>query len=963
MRLAVAWLALAGCQDLPDAPARPPPATVGGSPAAPSAYDAISLAGGYLAVNVAHRFSTEFGIDGIELRPSGSPRVMLRLSGLGRGADLVAPPEARPVARARRVEYARGPGLVEWYVNGPEGLEQGFTIHQRPAGAGELLLEIAMAGELGPALVGDEVELRDGTGATVLRYGKLLARDARGRRLRASLGVRGSRLVLEIDDRRAVYPVEIDPLVWREQQQLVASDAAAGDRSGTSVSIDVDTVVVGTQYGDAAATDAGSAHVFVRSGSTWTEQQILVASDAAVNARFGYATAVNGDTAVVGAFNWDEAYVFVRSGSTWMEEAILVGDGGFNDRFGHSAGVSGDTAIVGAYLDDLPLKMDAGTAYVYTRSGSTWSQQQRLEASDAEASDLFGWSVSVDGDTAVVGARQDDHAGGSDAGSAYVFVRSGSTWTEQQRLTASDAAINSLFGYSVAVDGDTAIVGGYGNGAYVFVRAGSTWTEQQKLVGGVPSDAYFGLAVSVSGDRAVVGAVHDDPAAGANAGSAFVFVRSGSTWTEEQKLVAGDGAMDDEFGSSVSLSGDTAVVGAQLDDDPVAGTDVGSAYVFRVALEEGDACTAPTQCQSYFCENGLCCAQTCAHCMDCNALGTACDVTEPPGDCLCGTCDGAGTCVYDDTQDGDCPLCQECSGAGTCAAQAAGVDVKDDCPTGMCVTGTCDGAGACGFAMGGSCGDGCCIPPEDLATCPQDCSVCPDAMCTGAETCVSCPADCNTCGDGCCIAPEDCTCADCACTPPAVCMAGACIVPDMGLGEAGVEPPADAAAEPPADMPRDVAAELGAGPEPVMEPGPEPIVDLGAEPTSEAGPEPTAEPGPEPSSMEPQSDGPTVGGDVSQDAAPGIEGRNFLACDCRVGVGRAGSPGTAALLLLWVGALGVAISRRLARSSSRRARARGLFFIRRMAACAGARGRRRARRSGDAWRVTKAEPAARVAVP
>jgi hypothetical protein len=212
-----------------------------------------------------------------------------------------------------------------------------------------------------------------------------------------------------------------------------------------------------------------------------------------------------------------------------------------------------------------------------------WTEQQKLTASDASAGDFFGTSLSVDRDTAVIGAI-DIH------GSAYVFVRSGGVWTEQQKLTPSDVPAEARFGSSLSLDGDTAVIGAHTDdeaglwcgSAYVFVRSGGVWTEQQKLTA---SDAVeleeFGYSVSVSGDTAVIGAYHDNDA-GSRSGSAYVFVRSGGVWTEQQKLTASDAAAEDAFGQSVALAGDMAVVGAPNDDD--AGSYSGSAYVFRTGL-------------------------------------------------------------------------------------------------------------------------------------------------------------------------------------------------------------------------------------------------------------------------------------------------------------------------------------------------------------------------------------------
>ena len=381
---------------------------------------------------------------------------------------------------------------------------------------------------------------------------------------------------------------------FSEQAKLTANDGATFDFFGWSVDISGDTALVGApQFGpQVTGVGPGAAYVYVRSGTTWTQQAKLTASDGAVGDFAGISVAISGDTALVGASSADDAgiasgaaYVFVRSGTIWTEQAKLVpGDAATGDLVGFSVDLSGDTAVVAARGDDDAGNF-SGSAYVFVRTGTTWTQQAKLTASDAAGFDFFGSAVAISGDTIVAGALGDDDAG-SVSGSAYVFVRSGTSWTEQAKLTASDGAAVDIFGSSVAINGDTAIAGarlhddaGTNSGsAYVFVRSGTTWTEQTKLV---PSDAaandFFGFLVAISGDTAVVGAPLDDDD-GSSSGSAYFFERTGSTWTEQSKLTTSDAASNDQFGWSVAITGDTAVVGAVTDDD--GGDDSGSAYVF-----------------------------------------------------------------------------------------------------------------------------------------------------------------------------------------------------------------------------------------------------------------------------------------------------------------------------------------------------------------------------------------------
>ncbi|MEX0785839.1 MAG: FG-GAP repeat protein [Dehalococcoidia bacterium] len=376
-----------------------------------------------------------------------------------------------------------------------------------------------------------------------------------------------------------------------EQAKLTASDGATFDEFGYSVSLSGDTALVGVVWDNDNGTNSGSAYVFQRSGGVWTEQAKLTASDGAAFDFFGSFVSLSGDTALVGAPLDDDnggdsgsAYIFQRSGGVWTEQAKLTAsDGTAFDVFGVSVSLSGDTALVGTEDDDNGD--DSGSAYVFQHSSGVWTEQAKLTASDFAARDLFGASVSVSGDTALVGALGDDD-NGSGSGSAYVFQDSGGVWSEQAKLTASDGAAFDTFGFSVSLSGDTALVsalldddnGADSGSAYVFQRSGGVWSEQAKVTAsdGAAGDE-FGYEVSLSGNTALVGAAEDDDN-GDDSGSAYVFLRSGGVWSEQAKLTASDGAAGDEFGYAVSVSGDTALVGAYLDDDN--GADSGSAYVY-----------------------------------------------------------------------------------------------------------------------------------------------------------------------------------------------------------------------------------------------------------------------------------------------------------------------------------------------------------------------------------------------
>jgi hypothetical protein len=387
---------------------------------------------------------------------------------------------------------------------------------------------------------------------------------------------------------------------WAEKDKIIASDGASGDYFGFSVSIDGDYALIGACDDDDNGLGSGSAYVFKRSGTTWTEEDKLTALDGAPVDRFGFSVSIDGDYAIIGAdcdddngFNSGSAYIFKRSGTTWDQQAkLLASDGWADDVFGNSVSINGDYALIGAY-GDYNGRVRTGSAYVFKRSGTTWTEEDKLTASDGASDDLFGNSVSINGDYALIGACHDDD-NGPESGSAYVFKRSGTTWTEEDKLTASDGASGSGdgFGSSVSIDGDYALIGarddndnGFDSGsAYIFKRSGTTWDQQAKLLAsdGASGDG-FGSSVSIDGDYALIGAYHDFDN-GPESGSAYVFKRSGTTWTEEDKLTASDGAILDWFGYSVSINGDYALIGACYDDDN--GPSSGSAYVFKKATPD-----------------------------------------------------------------------------------------------------------------------------------------------------------------------------------------------------------------------------------------------------------------------------------------------------------------------------------------------------------------------------------------
>lgn len=381
------------------------------------------------------------------------------------------------------------------------------------------------------------------------------------------------------------------------EAQLAPTPAEPGDQFGDALAIDADTLVVGAP-GGLSAEGGGAAYVFVRSGSTWLSQAYLKASNPDPDDRFGASVAIDGDTIVVGAEGEDSqatgidgdqadnsapsagaAYVFTRTGTVWSQQAYLkAADTESIKSFGDSVAVEGDTAAVGA-----PSGPD-GDVYVFTRSGSTWQQETQLTRPSS-----FGRSVALAGDTLLVGSP-------TPAGQAFVFVRSGTLWSQQASLVGSNTEDGDLFGFRLALDGDTAAIGAQGEdsastgvdgdqldnsvtfagAAYVFRRSGTSWTQEAYLKAATNTAfGFFGFGIAVSGDRIVIGARGDDgagvgvnppywtsaPSSNSN-GAAYVFARTGTTWALRDSLKSGPNPPGGFFGNQTAVDGARAYVGA-----------------------------------------------------------------------------------------------------------------------------------------------------------------------------------------------------------------------------------------------------------------------------------------------------------------------------------------------------------------------------------------------------------------
>ena len=572
-----------------------------------------SLAGGGVAAQLGRR--------GVSLSGAGGA-VSLALTSVGRPGAMRTVGPAPPAAHANRVTYRHG-DVAEWYAGGPLGVEQGYTLARPPHGAaGPLVLSTAVHGSLQVRPAGRGLEFTTRSGVVALRYGGLEAVDSAGRRLSATLALHGGHVLIRVDDRHARYPVTIDPFV-QQGQKLTANDTTFPDRDvqGVSVAVSQDgnSVLVGGP-GEGAA---GAAWVFVNVGGVWTQQGGKLAPNNASlpspsgSPLFGDAVALSadGNVALIGApFDQNAgptvpeagaAWVFFRSGSSWSQGPKLIPNNPVvipNDHgslFGSSVALSGDgnTAVIGGWGDNG----FAGAAWVFTTGGT---QLQKLNPpGDATAFPAFAkaLALSEDGSTAVIA--------GPDQGAVWAYTRSGGTYVQQSnKLTPRDGNANggSSFGSAVALsaNGNTTLIGGSSdsnqNGAaWVFTRSGTSWAQQGPKLQpsdetNAPSGGGFGTSVALSadGNSALIGAPSDF---GSN-GAAWMFVRSGTSWSQRgAKLavntVAGGEQGPGGFGSAVGLSGDgiRALISAPEDNNVF-----GAVWAFnQVPQCTNQAATAP----------------------------------------------------------------------------------------------------------------------------------------------------------------------------------------------------------------------------------------------------------------------------------------------------------------------------------------------------------------------------------
>lgn len=748
----------------------------------------------------------------------GAHRVHMQLWALGRGA-LAPMASGAPAGTPARAAIDHGEGIVEWWEPRAVGIEHGVTIATRPSGSGPLELAIAVDSDTVASWVSpDDVALTTASGEPVGHYRQLVVVDAEDARVPARMAVVDGRIHLHIQDGEARYPLVIDPLIVAQEAALTLAEPENQDNFGSAVAFSDDgTVLLAGASGDGIG---GSARVYVRGPGGWTEQATLTPAGVQPDDGAGYAVALSADgrTALVGVpseyagpiFRSGSVRVFERgSGSTWTERAALrVTDPGNDDFFGSALALSADgsTAAIGVPGDQIPEgggifgPSSQGSVRIFRRSGSAWVEEAMLaeDTMTAGGGDNFGNAVamSADGARVLVGVRYDDGPR-ADGGSARVYVRApAGTWSLEATLTIPMGQSGDFdqMGDAVAMsaDGTRAVVGAPGDNrpsladagsAWVFLRTGTSWALEATLSDD-RAEAWFGRSVAITDDgtRILAGAPSRfvPPPDPGPVGTAALFVRGPGGWVRDATLLPPDAEAGDAWGWDVALdaTGSRAVLGS-IDDPGVDGdgNDVyraGSVRVFTLEPQRanGATCSAASQCLSGECVDGVCCDTACGggaanDCMACSvARGAGRDgtcgplgpVAAPSVTCRAavGTCDDAEQCV---------------SGSISCPADVGIADTTVVCrtATGVCdVAERCDGTPVCpidGRAMAGT------ICNASLGSCDVP------EVCDGVA--VNCPGDV--------LAPSGTACGmgvgDCG--TPANCTGASPFCPSSGVRPAG----------------------------------------------------------------------------------------------------------------------------------------------------------------------------------
>ena len=586
---------------------------------------------GYLAMSHEQNLNAWFDNDGVTVRPTLPEAkrdeewsVALRLRAFGYGKDVQpVPPIVSRQVKNNRIEYQRSSNqqsainnqqLVEWYENRAEGIEQGLTLNERPERSGgiaahePLRVSLAVSGDLRAQSKNEgRIELVDARGKGALSYSKLMAQDADGKKLSARMeaSADGREIALLVEDAGARYPIVIDPIMAALEQKLRSDLPQADARFGFAVAIDGNLAVVGAWREDVGSdADVGAVYVFVRTGaypnSSWALDKRFGPSSIG-GQQCGWSVAISGNRIAFGCpgENGDKgtAIYFQRngpgnySGASLIPQTVRTGD-----RFGTSVGISGNNAAVGAPGQDIDASLQNTGAVHFFAINSDGTVSSNGYGQGQNANDQAGTAVAVAGDIVAVGAP------GVGAGSVYIWGKNSIGGIQiTGGLQPSDGMAGDQFGQSVAISGTTVVVGAPLNSnakgtnagaAYVFIggQDGFNWSQQQKLIAsdGNTNNYFSASAVAIQDNTILVGSYAWDGGtppfifSNDDRGSAYVFTRSGTVWTQQTEILAGDGERGDNFGISVGLSGDSAIIGSRH-ATAVGTAAAGAAYVYRLS--------------------------------------------------------------------------------------------------------------------------------------------------------------------------------------------------------------------------------------------------------------------------------------------------------------------------------------------------------------------------------------------
>ena len=376
------------------------------------------------------------------------------------------------------------------------------------------------------------------------------------------------------------------------EMKVIPDDCHAEDQFGRAVDVFENYAIVGAYGNDDQATDSGAAYMLYYENLEWCPIQKLIAPDGEAFDYFGVSVSIDQDMAIVGAYGDNDqgnksgsAYVYQKNSNVWNEYTkIKSHDGKSMDYFGCSVDISGPFIIVGAYgVDDYGN--NSGAAYIFEKDDHGVHEQQKLVSGDANAFDYFGYSVSISGNYAIIGAYGVQYSG-EQSGAAYIFERHGERWLQLIKLVSSDAAQNDYFGRSVSISGQYALVGAIGKdasgkdsgAAYFFERSGFYWSRNAKIVPQhISANNCFGASVNISNNYAIIGA-HSDDLYGMRTGAAYVYQLNNNHWALIEMIRPTDGSDGDFFGYSVAISGNKVIAGAYGND--AKGEKSGAAYIY-----------------------------------------------------------------------------------------------------------------------------------------------------------------------------------------------------------------------------------------------------------------------------------------------------------------------------------------------------------------------------------------------